>query len=147
MTSSSDSARWKFGAVAPQGWAEAGGNDPWWLEARTLVVGRPERIGVTVEVAAWDDPEPHRVHVELDLEDACLHPFHAGRLRGRVIVRYAADHLAVRVENLTPWADGDDPDGGSFASTSVAVIVRGGKLVGDAMLAAADLPHERVRTA
>jgi len=36
--------RWTFGSLAPRAWSEAGGCEPWWLEAQVLVAGAPSRI-------------------------------------------------------------------------------------------------------
>jgi hypothetical protein len=33
--------RWSFGVLAPRAWSEAGGCEPWWLEARCLVEPAP----------------------------------------------------------------------------------------------------------
>jgi len=65
--------RWTFGALAPRAWSEAGGCEPWWLEAQVLVAGAPARIAGQLrffhvdrrrtadaggrEVAALDDGE------------------------------------------------------------------------------------------
>ena len=38
--------RWTFGVLAPQNWNEAGGCEPWWLEAQVIVEGvNPEIYG------------------------------------------------------------------------------------------------------
>jgi hypothetical protein len=36
--------RWTFGVLAPRAWSEAGGSDPWWLEAQVLVTGSAPRL-------------------------------------------------------------------------------------------------------
>jgi hypothetical protein len=36
--------RWTFGVLAPKAWSEAGGCEPWWLEAQVLVAGRAPAI-------------------------------------------------------------------------------------------------------
>src|SRR5262249_7835362 len=36
-------SRWQFGVLAPRGWSEAGGGDPWWQETQCLVdLPRPD---------------------------------------------------------------------------------------------------------
>jgi hypothetical protein len=39
--------RWSFGVLAPRAWSEAGGCEPWWLEAQCLVepAGAPRLLG------------------------------------------------------------------------------------------------------
>jgi hypothetical protein len=36
--------RWTFGVLAPQAWSEAGGCEPWWLEAQVIVEGADPEI-------------------------------------------------------------------------------------------------------
>jgi hypothetical protein len=36
--------RWTFGVLAPRAWSEAGGCEPWWLEAKLLVTGAPRTV-------------------------------------------------------------------------------------------------------
>ncbi|HEY3802327.1 MAG TPA: hypothetical protein VGL61_06955 [Kofleriaceae bacterium] len=36
--------RWTFGVLAPRAWSEAGGCEPWWLEAQLLVDGKPRDV-------------------------------------------------------------------------------------------------------
>jgi hypothetical protein len=83
--------RWTFGVLAPRAWSEAGGCEPWWLEAQLLVAGDPTLVrgllrgfqverrrvfdasghevaglddGVTLEVA-WDEGRLREVAFEL----------------------------------------------------------------------------------
>jgi hypothetical protein len=93
--------RWTFGALAPRAWSEAGGCEPWWLEAQVLVAGSPSRIAAQLrffhierrrtedararEVAllddgdrlavAWDEGIVETIDVDIPLHDHCEHVF------------------------------------------------------------------------
>jgi hypothetical protein len=93
--------RWTFGALAPRTWSEAGGCEPWWLEAQVLVAGRPNRIAGQLrffhierrrtqdadarEVAslddgsglavAWDEGIVETIDFDVPVEDDCERVF------------------------------------------------------------------------
>src|SRR5690349_4477341 len=37
-SSAKNQFRWAFGVLAPKGWSEAGGCEPWWCETQCLIV-------------------------------------------------------------------------------------------------------------
>ena len=71
--------RWTFGVLAPRAWSEAGGCEPWWLEAQLLVAGRPSRIAGQLRFLQI---ERRRV------EDAHAREVEALRLDGRLAVSW-----------------------------------------------------------
>lgn len=71
--------RWQFGVLAPRGWSEGGGGDPWWQETQCLLLPerpsvrlrgklrflqlrRPDRIEPTA--LPWDEGEIQEVDLE-----------------------------------------------------------------------------------
>jgi len=124
--------RWTFGVVAPRAWSEAGGCEPWWLDAQVLVAGTPARIAGQLrffqierrqgECGSWDEGLVRTFDFVIGDEAELVfaveggHSAEGGAIRertplcGRILVRrdaVAAEHpltrVAIRVENTTPW--------------------------------------------
>jgi hypothetical protein len=148
--------RWTFGVLAPRAWSEAGGCEPWWLEAQVLVAGAPERIAgqlrffqIERRADRWDEGIVRTVDFEVPAHEgveAFSLPAAASperercALAGRIAMRrepVAADRplvrVAIRVENTTPWHDTGAPRdraiASAFASTHLLIGVTGGELV------------------
>ncbi len=124
--------RWTLGVLAPRAWSEAGGCEPWWLEAQLLVSGEPTRIagqlrffhierrrqgeghwdeGITrtIDFAVGDRAEasfalPSSLVRDGDNVRECA-PV-SGRLsvrRERVAAAHPLARGTIRVENTTAW--------------------------------------------
>lgn len=124
--------RWTFGTLAPRAWSEAGGCEPWWLEAQLLVAGTPTRIAGQLRFfqierrdgaqGRWDEGIVRTV--DFDVANACQSPFSieaslvrdgttaraCAALSGRIATRkewlVAArplTRITIRVENTTAW--------------------------------------------
>jgi hypothetical protein len=70
--------RWTFGVLLPREWSEAGGSEPWWLEARVLVAGEPRDVAAQLRffqierrttlvgnAPAWDEGVVHTTAVAI----------------------------------------------------------------------------------
>ena len=86
-TSAKNRYRWTFGVLAPRRWSEAGGCEPWWLEARCLVAGESAVTGRLrflrvverrVEAAAGDGFVPV---AELEADGTTYVPWEEGEIR------------------------------------------------------------------
>lgn len=69
--------RWTFGVLAPRAWSEAGGCEPWWLQAQVLVAGAPHHV---VAQARFFQVERRRV------EDAAGREVPDLEVNGRLVV-------------------------------------------------------------
>ncbi len=149
--------RWTFGVLAPREWSEADGSEAWWLEARLLVAGKPDRVAGRLrffQIARrrgddWTEGVIRSVDFELpegacerafEIEDASDAGREARRLSGRlwleredVAAERPLQRVTIRVENTTPFGDRDAPRErallGALASTHVIVGVDGGELL------------------
>jgi hypothetical protein len=137
--------RWTFGVLAPRAWSEAGGCEPWWLEAQLLVAGEPTRIAGQLRFfhidrreddgGRWDEGIARAIQFEVGaraeqvfavagshVRDGAARRVCAP-IRGRLAFRreqVEADRplarVTIRVENTTPFAALDAPRDHALAS-------------------------------
>jgi hypothetical protein len=125
--------RWTFGVLAPRAWSEAGGCEPWWLEAQVLVAGSPSRLAGQLRFfqierrhdaqGAWDEGIVRTYDFEIDDREEVVFAVEGSRtdeagatrecspLCGRILARrelLVAERplarITIRVENTTPWS-------------------------------------------
>lgn len=133
--------RWSCGVLAPAAWSEAGGCEPWWLEAQLLVAGAGAVRGELRFL--------QRARGAADVGAACAVPLtgavgvqtfaiaggdRRAALAGRIVVRRTlvpaerpVVRVAIRVENTTPWHDVAAPReaaiAAAFASTHLVLAI------------------------
>ncbi len=141
--------RWTFGTLAPRAWSEAGGCEPWWLEAQVLVAGPATRIAGQLRffqierrrdsTGTWDEGIVHAI--DFDVANACEAPISvaASLVRDGEVVRSCAaltgrittrkewlvaarplTRVTIRVENTTTWTALDAPRDEAVASAFAA---------------------------
>ena len=134
--------RWTFGTLAPRAWSEAGGCEPWWLEAQILVAGEAPRVtgelrGFQIErrqeSLMWDEGVLQTITLpELDRDGTLDVTIAAGkrddqRERRALWVHVRVRHepivaarplarIAIRIENVTPWLELGAPREHAIAS-------------------------------
>ena len=136
--------RWTFGVLAPRAWSEAGGCEPWWLEAQVAVTARTSRVAGRLRFfqiarsASWDEGVLRTI--DFDVEDGGTRvPFAFdgdAPVVGCIVLHReragAFERIAIRVENDTPWRDVDAPRDrvliAAFASTHLLIGVDDGAI-------------------
>src|SRR5690606_34995390 len=137
--------RWTFGTLAPRAWSEAGGCEPWWLEAQLLVAGQPTRIAGQLRffqierrrdaTGSWDEGIVRTIDFDvvgcrdmpISIAPSVVRVSGAVRvcaaLTGRLSIRRESlagarplTRLAIRVENTTAWTDAGAPREVAIAS-------------------------------
>ena len=89
--------RWTFGSLAPRTWSEAGGCEPWWLEAQVLVAGTPAKIAGQLRFfhvercctenassppVPWDEGIIETINFRVQLDDDYEHVFAVDAVNG-----------------------------------------------------------------
>lgn len=114
-SSAKNQYRWTFGVVAPRVWSDAGGCEPWQLEARALVAGEPSALTVRlrflsivtrrIERKDGSDFEPVS---ELRVDNELHVPFEEGQLCSYEISGLADAEYPIKVtgfESIHPLRD------------------------------------------
>ena len=142
--------RWQFGIVAPHGYVDAGGSEPWEMQAECLIeASTAPRVHVRIRFLelqerrlecgqSWEDGQEREFDLPL-LDLACgtrVETIQTPAVSARMML--AAERvetfwkLRVRIENWTPWSGGDDRNQAlrhSLVSAHTLLAVEGGAFI------------------
>ena len=110
--------RWAFGVLAPRAWSEAGGCEPWWLEAQLLVAGAPSRLAAQLRLFQIE---------RRTVEDDAGHPVAALEHDGQRVVAW--DEGRVHELDVEITGERRQTQGFAIAGDREVIAARGGRIV------------------